>query len=229
MNSFLDWLLNSVHSVDWLVRNVVAAFAVACETTLGVGLVVPGDTMAVIAGTGVTSPVDFLGLYLFVLLGSFTGESLGFWLGRTFGPRIRANRLGRRLGEKNWALADGFVDSKGGLAVALSRFLPVLHSLVPVVSGMTRMPYRVYIRWVMAACSVWAAGYISVGWALHSTYEVWLGRLKFGSLIFVGVVVVVVLVITFAKKQLERRAERLLVAGELDQAVSDIEDQEGLQ
>ena len=31
-------------------------------------------------------------------------------------------------------MADSFIEARGGLAVAISRFLPVLHSLVPVVA-----------------------------------------------------------------------------------------------
>lgn len=229
MNSILEWLLNSVHSVDWLVRNFVTAFAIACETLVGIGLVIPGDTMALVAGTGVKNFLDFLGLYLFVLAGSFAGESGGFWLGRVFGTRIRQSALGRRIGAKNWALADAFVETRGGLAVALSRFLPVLHSVVPVVTGMTTMRYRVFIRWVMAACSVWAAVYLGVGWALHSSYDAWLGKLKFGGVIFVGVVIAVVGVITLVKKRLEKAAEQMVVAGETELAVAETETAEGLE
>jgi membrane protein DedA with SNARE-associated domain len=229
MNAFLYWLLNSVHSVDWLLRDFVAAFAIACETTIGLGLIVPGDTMALVAGTGVQNWLDYFGLYGFVLLGSFAGESLGFWLGRLFGPRIRASRLGQRIGDKNWALAEAFVETRGGLAIALSRFLPVLHSVVPVATGMTSLKYRVFIRWVMAACAVWAAVYLGVGWALHQTYEVWLGRLKFGGVIFVVLVVTVVFVITRVKKRLERTAERIVVAGETELAVGETETEEGLE
>jgi membrane protein DedA with SNARE-associated domain len=229
MNSVLEWLLNSVHSVDWLLRNFIAAFAIACETLIGVGLVIPGDSMALVAGTGVQNLVDFAGLYLFVLAGSFAGESGGFWLGRTFGARIRSSALGRRIGEKNWAMADAFVETRGGLAVALSRFLPVLHSVVPVVTGMTTMRYRAFIRWTMAACSVWAAVYLGVGWALHRTYDVWLGRLKFGGVIFVAIVVIVIGIITLVKKRLEKAAENMVVSGETQLAVSETETEEGLE
>jgi len=226
---FLALLINSVHSVNWLLRDAVAAFAIACETTIGVGLVVPGETMVVVAATGVKSLPDYLGLYAFVLLGSLAGESLGFWLGRAFGARIRGSALGRRIGEKNWVIADAFVESRGGLAVALSRFLPVLHSVVPVTVGMSRLTYRVFIRWTMAACAIWALAYTAVGWVLHSTYELWLGRLKFGGLIFVGVVVLVFVAISLVKKRVERAAESMIVAGETEVAISETESQEGLQ
>jgi membrane-associated protein len=229
MNTFLDWLLSSVHSVDWLLRDVVTALAIACETTLGLGLIVPGDTMAVVAGTGVGNAIDFIGLYAFVLFGSFVGESVGFWIGRKLGGKIRTSWLGRKIGEKNWELADLFVESRGGIAVALSRFLPVLHSLVPVVSGMTRMRYRDFIRWVMAACFIWAGLYLSVGWALHNSYDMWLGRLKYGSEIFVAIIAVVIVVISLVKKRLEKTAESMIEAEQAREAIAETEKSEGLE
>lgn len=225
----LNFLINSVHSVNWLLRDVVAALAIACETMIGVGLVVPGETMVVVAATGVKSIPDYLGLYAFVLLGSFIGESTGFWLGRVFGERIRKSALGRRIGEKNWVIADAFVETRGGVAVALSRFLPVLHSVVPVTVGMSRMRYRVFIRWTMAACAVWALAYTAVGWALHNTYELWLGRLKFGGFIFVGLVILVFFLISLVKKRVEKAAEKMIVTGETEIAVAETEAEEGLE
>jgi membrane protein DedA with SNARE-associated domain len=48
---------------------------------------------------------DFAGLFIAVMLGSFAGESLGFYIGRVFGPRIRSSKLGSRIPEKNQYLA----------------------------------------------------------------------------------------------------------------------------
>ena len=47
MTALLDWILTSVHSVNWLTRDLVAAMAILFETTIGLGLIVPGDTVAV--------------------------------------------------------------------------------------------------------------------------------------------------------------------------------------
>lgn len=214
MSGLVAWIFASVHSVNWVVRNSVAAFAIFCETTIGLGLIIPGDTVVLISGTGVKSWIDFLGIYLFVLLGSLGGETLGFFLGKWFGVRLRASALGRRIGEKNWLAADAFLEARGGLAVALSRFLPVLHSVVPVVSGMSKFRYSVFIRWTALACSVWAAIYLGVGWILHRSYDVWLSRLKYGGLIFVSVVVVVFVLVTQLKKRFEKRAEAIIEAQE---------------
>lgn len=212
MNELLDWLLNTVQSVDPLTRNLLAGLAIMLETSLFVGLIIPGDTVVLVASTGVLDLGDFFLLLGCVLLGSLIGESLGFWIGRLFGPTIRASKLGQRIGESNWKMADAFIEARGGLAVAISRFLPVLHSLVPVVAGATTMRYRIFIRWTLAACAVWASAYVSVGYLAHTSYDQIGSNLKYGGLIFVAVILVFVTIIHFAKKRLGKAAVEMVEA-----------------
>jgi membrane protein DedA with SNARE-associated domain len=210
VNQVLDWLLTNVQSVDPILRNLLAGLAIMLETSLFVGLIIPGDTVVLVASTGVQDIGDFFLLLGFVLLGSLIGESFGFWIGRLFGPRIRASKLGQRIGESNWKMADAFIEARGGLAVAISRFLPVLHSLVPVVAGATTMRYRVFIRWTLAACAVWASAYVSVGYLAHTSYDQIGANLKYGSVIFVAIILVFVTIIHFAKKRLEKTAIKMV-------------------
>lgn len=217
MNDLLDWLLNTVQSVDPLTRNLLAGLAIMLETSLFVGLIIPGDTVVLVASTGVVDIGDFFALLGCVLLGSLLGESFGFWLGRLFGSRIRNSKLGQRIGESNWKLADSFVESRGGLAVAISRFLPVLHSLVPVVSGASTMRYRVFIRWTLAACAVWASAYVSVGYLARSSYEQLGTGLKYGGVVFVAIILIFVTIVHFAKKRLEKTAERMVETDKAEQ------------
>lgn len=209
MNDILNWLIDTVQSVSPLLRNLLAGLAIMCETSLFIGLIIPGDTVVLVASTGVVDILDFFFLLGAVLLGSLLGETLGFFLGRFFGPRIRQSKLGQRLGEKNWQLADRFVERRGGVAVAISRFLPVLHSLVPVVAGMTTMRYRVFISWTVAACAVWASAYVSVGYLARSAYEQIAGQLKWGGLAFVAIILIFMIVVHFGKQRLEIAAEKM--------------------
>lgn len=137
MNDIILWLLDVVQSVDPVLRTALAGFGILLETSVLVGLVVPGDTIVIIAATAVESPVQFVALVLAVISGALIGESIGFALGRFFGPRIRMSRLGRWLGERNWVRAETFLKRRGGVAVFISRFLPVLHSLIPLTVGMS--------------------------------------------------------------------------------------------
>lgn len=209
MNDILNWLIETVQSVSPLLRNLLAGFAIMLETSLFVGLIIPGDTVVLVASTGVVDILDFFFLLGAVLLGSLLGETIGFFLGRFFGPRIRNSKLGKRLGEKNWELADRFVERRGGIAVAISRFLPVLHSLVPVVAGMTTMRYRVFISWTVAACAVWASAYVSVGYLARSAYEQIAGQLKWGGLAFVAIILIFMIIVHFGKQKLEIAAEKM--------------------
>ena len=209
MNDILNWLIETVQSVSPLLRNLLAGFAIMCETSLFIGLIIPGDTVVLVASTGVVDILDFFFLLGSVLLGSLLGETIGFFLGRFFGPRIRNSKLGQRLGEKNWQLADRFVERRGGIAVAISRFLPVLHSLVPVVAGMTTMRYRVFISWTVAACAVWASAYVSVGYLARSAYEQIAGQLKWGGLAFVALILIFMIIVHFGKQKLEIAAEKM--------------------
>lgn len=210
MNEILDWLLNTVQSVDPTLRNVLAGLAIMLETSLFVGLVMPGDTVVLVASTGVTDLADFFWLLGAVLLGSLIGESIGFGIGRLFGERIRRSKFGQKIGEKNWELADNFIEARGGIAVAISRFLPVLHSLVPVVAGATKMRYRVFIRWTFAACALWASLYVSVGYLAKESYEQIGGTLKFGAVAFIAIILIFVTLVHFAKKRLEKTAVKMV-------------------
>lgn len=214
VNAFIGWFLTHIQSVDALTRDLIAGGAIMLETSLFLGLVIPGDSVVLIAATGVSGILDGLGLVALVLLGSMIGETAGFWVGRIFGERIRASRLGQRIGERYWQMADTFVVTRGGLAVAISRFLPVLHSLVPVVAGMTRMRYRTFIAWTVAACAIWASAYVGVGYAARTGYEQVAGGLKWAGLLFVGVLVLFLVLAHFGKKRLERTAERMVAEGE---------------
>ena len=213
MNDILNWLLATVASVDPILRAVLAGLAIMLETSLFVGLVMPGDTVVLVASTGVTSLSDFLLLLGLVLAGSLIGESIGFGIGRLFGERIRRSKLGQKLGERNWQLADTFIETRGGIAVGISRFLPVLHSLIPVVAGASRMRYRTFIIWTLGACAVWASAYVGVGYLAHTSYDTLAANLKFGGLIFVIIIIAFVTGMHFAKKRLERAAERMIETG----------------
>lgn len=205
MNDILSWILDSVSSVDPVVRTVLAGVGILLETSVLIGLIVPGDTIVIVASTGVANPTEYVALVLTVIVGALCGESIGFALGRYFGPVIRRSRLGRRIGEKNWLRAEVYLDRRGGIAVFLSRFLPVLHSLIPLTVGMSKMRYRTFMAWTVPACIIWSFAYVSVGAAAAGGYRELSGQLHFAGYIFVGVIAGFVLLVYLVKKWVHRR------------------------
>jgi membrane-associated protein len=208
VNEILGWILATVHSVDPVLRILLAGVGIFCETSILIGLIVPGDTVVIVAATATTNWVEYGALLIAVVVGALGGESLGFALGHYFGPKIRASRLGQRIGENHWMRAENYLDRRGGIAVFLSRFLPVLHSLIPVTVGMSTMRYRKFIAWTTPACVVWAASYVSVGWAAASSYERLSTQLHFAGYIFVAIIIAFLLIVLLVKKLLEKREAR---------------------
>lgn len=51
MNEILDWLLAGVSGIDPVWRNFFAGLAIMLETSLFIGLIVPGDTVVLVAST----------------------------------------------------------------------------------------------------------------------------------------------------------------------------------
>jgi membrane protein DedA with SNARE-associated domain len=209
MTEFISWLFQTVHAIAPIVRDLIAFGAIFAETSLFLGLLVPGDSAVLITASSLHGIGDFMGLLLFVILGSLLGESLGFYLGRVFGKRIRNSWLGQKIGEKNWALGDAFVHKRGGVAVAISRFIPVLHSLVPVIAGMTKMTYRSFISWTVAACALWSGVYCSLGWLAGQTWQSLANNAKWGGIIFSAIVVVAIVLGHFVKTRVEKAATKL--------------------
>ncbi len=210
MNDVILWLLDLVQSVDPVLRTVLAGVGIMLETTVLLGLIIPGDTIVIIASTGVASITEYFALVVAVIVGALLGESIGFALGRFFGPRIRTSRLGGRIGERNWVRAEKFVERRGGIAVFISRFLPVLHSLVPLTVGMSPMRYRTFIAWTLPATTIWTLAYVSVGTFAAGTFRELLDRLHFAGYVFAGILVVFVVVVWLVKRRLEQTVDEVV-------------------
>ncbi|MBC7518842.1 MAG: DedA family protein [Microbacteriaceae bacterium] len=201
----LNWILTFVGSVDPVLRTAIAGVGMVFETSILLGLLVPGDTIVLVTSTGVTSLPQYFVLILVVIVGSLLGESVGFALGRFFGPRIRASRIGARLGEPHWIRAENYLARRGGPAVLISRFLPVLHSLIPVTVGMSKMRFRQFMAWTLPACVIWAVSYVTVGALAAGSYRAVEGELKGAGYLFAGIVLAFVVVVIIVKKLLLRR------------------------
>lgn len=230
MNEILSWILDAVQSVDPILRTVLAGVAIMLETSVLIGLIVPGDTIVIVASTAVASFGEGAILVVVVILGALVGESIGFALGRWLGPRIRFSRLGARIGEQNWVKSELYLRRRGGPAIFLSRFLPVLHSLVPLTVGMSGFSYRRFLAWTAPACVIWSTLYVSVAAAAAGTYRELADQLHYAGYVFVGVIVAFLVAAYLVKRLISRREARHLRidAPASDLGVGDGSEDEGL-
>lgn len=178
----------------WIVYSVVAAL-VLVEDALFVGFVVPGETAAVLGGVSASlGHVSLVAMCALVVLAAIVGDSVGYEVGRRFGPRLLETRPLRRHQERLGDAQD-FLARRGGAAVFLGRFVAFFRAVMPALAGLARMPYRRFLPYNAAGGLVWGVAFVVLGYVAGSSYarvEAVVGR---DLAIGVAVVVVVALVV----------------------------------
>jgi len=171
MSEVVGGVLEGLAGLNTTALYLLAGLFTALETSVGIGLLVPGDGVVLLAGTTATTPHRFAALVAVTVLGSLAGESVGYLLGRRYGLRLRAGRLGRRLGEHRWVAAEAFLAGRGGRAVAAARFVAIVHALVPVLAGTLGMSYRRLVGWSALGAAAWSVLYVGIGAAAGASWR----------------------------------------------------------
>jgi membrane-associated protein len=195
----VDRLLEALADLSPMVLYLLTGLFTMLETSALVGLVVPGDAVVLLAGTTATAPGRFLALVGVAVAGSLAGETVGYLIGRRFGDRLRSGRLGRRLGARNWAKAEQFLNGRGGRAVFAARFVAVVHALLPVVAGAVRMPYGRFAGWAAAGSLAWSVLYVGAGAAAGASWRQFGERLGLAGYLILGVLVAAALLVRRAR------------------------------
>lgn len=162
---------------------------VFAECTIGLGFIAPGESGLLIAATTATSVSRFLTLWAVVTVCAALGDSLGYAIGKRFGPRLRETKLIRKYGLDAWDKATGVLERRGPWAVFFARFLPVIRTLTPAASGTSGLPFRKFLPAAAAGAACWSAIHIGIGAALGEAAKKVEGALNTGGLVIVGVLV----------------------------------------
>lgn len=213
MDGIIEWLLGAIESVDPALLVLLAGVGIMLETSVFVGLIVPGDTVVLVASTGIQDARMWAAMLVSVLIGSLLGESIGFALGRYLGPKLIQSRLGHKIGKENWEKASLYLVRRGGPAIFFSRFLPLLHSLVPFLVGMSQLSYRRFLAWTAPACLIWASAYTTVGWLAAGTFRELKSQLSGAGYIFVAAIALFLVIVWLVKRRILKGEARYFGSG----------------
>src|SRR5689334_4915189 len=131
----LSSTLNGILSAPaWLVC-LVAGAVVLAEDALFIGFVLPGETVAILAGVAASLGHAPLALVLVVVvLAAVVGDSVGYEVGRSYGTRIvAAQRLQKHRPRIDRAQA--LLVRRGGTAVFLGRWTAFFRAVMPALAG----------------------------------------------------------------------------------------------
>ncbi|WP_410873027.1 DedA family protein [Nocardia sp. A7] len=150
----------------------VLAAALLAESVLLIGAFVPTLTLMLTAGALARTGQLHLLLVIGVAAAAVVvGDFLAHRTGRVLGARLRTAGIGRRIPGTAWLRAEQLMERRGGQAVAVARFVPVIRTLVPHLAGATRLPYRRIAPYSAGVAPLWAAAEAGVGYAAATSVQ----------------------------------------------------------
>jgi membrane-associated protein len=168
------------------------------ESGLGLGIVLPGETAVVVLAATMGSPAQMVLLGVAVMLGATSGDHVGYLLGRRYGDALRQTAVVRRLGVRHYDRATDLLRRRGGLAVLLTRLVPVVRTLTPAAAGASGLAYRRFAPASLAGSATWSAAYVGGGSAVAGLAALTgdtFGRASWLLLVLLALALVPVLVI----------------------------------
>ncbi len=166
----LNDLLKQIYNVRELVRwggTLGVCGIVFVETGLFVGFFLPGDSLLVTAG--IIAAAGDLNLFLLlstVSLCAIAGDQLGYWIGRRMGKALYNRPNSRFFKREHLERTHAFYQHHGGKTVILARFVPIIRTFCPPVTGASEMPYGRYLTYDIFGGILWVCSMILLGYFL---------------------------------------------------------------
>ncbi|MGO9802976.1 MAG: VTT domain-containing protein [Steroidobacteraceae bacterium] len=169
----LDLILHlDRHLVELLVQYQLwiypILFAVIfAETGLVVTPFLPGDSL--LFAVGALAAVDSSGTLTAPLasatlsVAAVLGNTVNYSIGRAIGPPAFSGRY-RFLKVEYLSRTEEFFRRHGGLAILLSRFIPIIRTCAPFVAGIGRMPYGRFLAYNLAGGCAWVMLFVWGGY-----------------------------------------------------------------
>jgi membrane-associated protein len=136
------------------------------ETGLVVTPFLPGDSLLFAAGAlAATGALDVRLLFLLFAGAAILGNTVNYSIGRFIGPRVfRGETSHRLLNRQHLDRAHAFFEKYGGMAVVLTRFVPIIRTFVPFVAGAGAMRYPTFALYNVAGGVLWVGICLGAGY-----------------------------------------------------------------
>lgn len=185
------------HLVELYGGLYLVALVIFAETGLFVGFFLPGDSLLFVTGLMIansTSPFgnSFANLTYWITLISvagIVGNMVGFWFGSKTGPLIYERKDTWLFKKKHIRDAHDFYERKGGAAIILARFLPIVRTFAPIIAGVVQMDRKKFLFYNIIGSFFWVGSMILSGF--------FLGEIPWVKANFEKIVIGLIVVTTF--------------------------------
>lgn len=176
MESILE-LFKHLTNADWITQHgglYLVALIVFAETGLFVGFFLPGDSLLFVTGLIIAqsaSPFDAAALNLpywivLITLAGIIGNIVGYWFGKKTGPILFERKDTWLFKRKHLIQAKEFYEKKGGSAIILARFIPIVRTFAPIVAGVVHMERKKFLIYNIVGSFAWVLSMTITGYCL---------------------------------------------------------------
>lgn len=176
MSEILSFFANLTNP-EWLMQHgglYIIMFIIFAETGLFVGFFLPGDTLLFITGMVIahsvppdTAPALYLLYWMSLLIiAGVIGNYVGYWFGRKSGPLLFERKETWIFKRKHLLQAKAFYEKRGGGAIVLARFLPIVRTFAPIIAGIVNMNFRTFSLFNIIGSVAWVGSIVTAGFLL---------------------------------------------------------------
>ena len=157
------------------------------ESGILIGFFLPGDSLLFAAGlvtagltTGDGTVWTLAGGNIAVVaigcaLAAIIGDQVGYAFGNKVGPSLFKRPESRLFKPAYVDQAEAFFEKHGSKSIVLARFVPIVRTFAPIVSGVSKMHYRTFVKFNIIGGILWGAGFTLLGYWLGSSFP-WIGK-----------------------------------------------------
>jgi membrane-associated protein len=138
------------------------------ETGFVVMPLLPGDSLLFAIGllAATTGKLEMAIIIPLLVTAALLGDNLNYFVGNKFGNYIKSKERILFLKREYIITTEAFFAKRGGIAVILARFMPIVRTIAPFVAGAGSMQYRKYIFYCVTGAVVWVSSISSLGYFL---------------------------------------------------------------
>lgn len=176
MNEFLDFF-NGLTDPEWIVEHgglYLLLFIIFAETGIFIGFFLPGDPILFIAGIIIAnipaapteSVIMLLTWMLLIMLAAIAGNYVGYFTGKKFGDYLLHRRDTWIYKKEHLLKAEEFYHKRGGGAIVLARFLPIVRTFAPIIAGIVKMDIKKFTLYNVLGAVIWVGTLMTAGYLL---------------------------------------------------------------
>lgn len=139
-----------------------------CGVLLGLVLPLPSFSLLFIAGVFAnTDQLNLINVIIIGTLGAVTGYIAGYYTGKRYGRKLFYEKDTKKYFTKKQGIAaERFMQKYGYSTLVIGRWLPVLHSIAPILSGVAKTRFMPFMIANIAGGFAWVASSAYLGYYL---------------------------------------------------------------